>query len=310
MSIDMSQFYQVFFEEVAEHLASMEALLLETQLDHFDAEQMNAIFRAAHSIKGSSGTFGFEDMARVTHELETLLDLVRKGELQLTAAMVDASLEAGDVLRTMLAFHKGEGEPDRAAEQRVCETLRQLAAGNVAEAVAGRFTYDVFFESDSRRAASPDVIDNLLLELDGLGEVEVVQCPDSGQHGVWRLKVQTSSGQPALAEVLDFVAEPGSVRISMASAPLPGRAVAELAAGAPALGDDAAGAYGFFGPAAAEQSEAYGFFDVELPLPGEPAAPAAYGFFIDPAPDAAAAAAAEPAPAAHAAAPAAKLDAA
>ena len=86
MSYDMSQFYQVFFAEAAEHLESMESLLL--ALDHAspDDEQLNAVFRAAHSIKGSAGTFGFGDMADLTHVLEGLLDKVRKGELPLSDA--------------------------------------------------------------------------------------------------------------------------------------------------------------------------------------------------------------------------------
>ena len=80
MAIDMSQFYQVFFEEAAEHLASMEALLLAIDPAAPDTEEVNALFRAAHSIKGSSGTLGFQDMMEVTHILETMLDRVRKGE--------------------------------------------------------------------------------------------------------------------------------------------------------------------------------------------------------------------------------------
>ena len=90
MSIDMSQFYQVFFEETQEHLDSMESLLLELDIRDPDAEQLNAIFRAAHSIKGSAGTFGFTDLAEVTHVLENLLDRIRKGELTLRADMIDA----------------------------------------------------------------------------------------------------------------------------------------------------------------------------------------------------------------------------
>ena len=73
MSIDMSQFYQVFFEESQEHLGSLEQLLLEVDLADPDPEDLNAIFRAAHSIKGSAGTFGFHDLAQVTHVMETLL---------------------------------------------------------------------------------------------------------------------------------------------------------------------------------------------------------------------------------------------
>ena len=107
-AIDMSQFFQVFFEETAEHLAAMESLLLAVDPADPGDEALNAIFRSAHSIKGGSGTFGFKDMAELTHEAETLLDRVRKHELPLTVPMVDALLEAGDVLRAQLARHRGE----------------------------------------------------------------------------------------------------------------------------------------------------------------------------------------------------------
>ena len=94
MSLDISQFHQVFFDEAQEHLSSMESLLLELDLQDPDPEQLNAIFRAAHSIKGSSGTFGFTDLQDVTHILENLLDRIRKGELLLKSEMVDAFLAA------------------------------------------------------------------------------------------------------------------------------------------------------------------------------------------------------------------------
>ncbi|MGB8077002.1 MAG: Hpt domain-containing protein, partial [Gallionella sp.] len=106
MSIDMSQFYQVFFDETAEHLATMESLLLAFDPSAPDADQLNAIFRAAHSIKGGSGTFGFTDMADVTHILETLLDRIRKNEVAITREMVDVFLQAGDVLRGLLDAHQ------------------------------------------------------------------------------------------------------------------------------------------------------------------------------------------------------------
>ena len=125
MSIDLSQFYQVFFEEAGENLDRMEALLLELDPDDPGAEQLNAIFRAAHSIKGSAGTFGFNDLAEVTHVLENLLDRIRKGELVLRADMIDAFLDAGDVLKDLLAAHRGNGAAD---PERVQATSRRLAA--------------------------------------------------------------------------------------------------------------------------------------------------------------------------------------
>lgn len=132
MSLDLSQFYQVFFEETAEHLATMESLLLELDVSNPSMDDMNAVFRAAHSIKGGSGTFGFTDMTEVTHVLETLLDRLRKQEMTLTDEMVNAFLRAGDVLAMQLAVHRGEGSVDTDEVHAVCAELNALAAGTQA----------------------------------------------------------------------------------------------------------------------------------------------------------------------------------
>ncbi|MDB5990983.1 MAG: chemotaxis protein CheA, partial [Herbaspirillum sp.] len=84
MTIDMRQFFQVFFDEAEEGLAEMEKLLLSVDVSNPDTEVLNAIFRAAHSIKGGSATFGLADLTDVTHLLESLLDKLRKGEMPLT----------------------------------------------------------------------------------------------------------------------------------------------------------------------------------------------------------------------------------
>lgn len=135
MSFDLSQFYQVFFEEASEHLASMESLLLALDVADPSMDDLNAIFRAAHSIKGGAGTFGFTDMTEVTHVLETLLDKLRKQEMQLTTEMVDVFLQAGDAIAMQLAAHRGEGEVDQAEIRTVCEKLEQLSTTHHAAAV-------------------------------------------------------------------------------------------------------------------------------------------------------------------------------
>jgi len=136
MSFDLSQFYQVFFEEASEHLASMESLLLALDVSDPSMDDLNAIFRAAHSIKGGAGTFGFTDMTEVTHVLETLLDKLRKQEMMLTSEMVDVFLQAGDAIAMQLAVHRGEGEVDQQAITAVCEKLEQLSAAPYAAVVA------------------------------------------------------------------------------------------------------------------------------------------------------------------------------
>jgi two-component system chemotaxis sensor kinase CheA len=102
MSIDMAQFHQVFFEESFEGLDVMESGLLNMDPGVVNADDINGIFRAAHSIKGGSGTFGFSDVADFTHVMETLLDEMRDGRRPVTAEAVDVLLRSVDVLREML----------------------------------------------------------------------------------------------------------------------------------------------------------------------------------------------------------------
>ncbi len=112
MSIDLSQFFEVFFEESFEGLDTMEAELLNLVPGEEDLETINTIFRAAHSIKGGSGTFGFSSVADFTHVLETLLDQIRQGERELSTEHVNLLLKAVDCLRALLAALQGEQEPD------------------------------------------------------------------------------------------------------------------------------------------------------------------------------------------------------
>lgn len=140
MSFDLSQFYQVFFEEAGEHLASMESLLLALDVADPSMDDLNAIFRAAHSIKGGAGTFGFTDMTEVTHVLETLLDKLRKQEMHLTTEMVDVFLQAGDAIAMQLAAHRGEGEVDQSQIKTVCDKLEQLSSAHENPAAASPST--------------------------------------------------------------------------------------------------------------------------------------------------------------------------
>lgn len=128
MSFDLSQFYQVFFEETAEHLSNMESLLLGLDVSNPSMDDLNAIFRAAHSIKGGAGTFGFNDMIEVTHVLETLLDKLRKQEMALTNEMVNAFLEAGDAIAMQLAGHRDATEVDQEVVKNARANLERLSA--------------------------------------------------------------------------------------------------------------------------------------------------------------------------------------
>lgn len=125
--MDITQFYQTFFEEADELLAEMELLLLGLDLQAPASEDLNAIFRAAHSIKGGAATFGFVALTDTTHLLENLLDRARHGDLILTVPMMDAFLETKDVLDQQLSAYRAGTEPEAERVAAICAVLRQLA---------------------------------------------------------------------------------------------------------------------------------------------------------------------------------------
>ncbi|WOI79856.1 chemotaxis protein CheA [Citrobacter braakii] len=127
MSMDISDFYQTFFDEADELLADMEQHLLDLVPEAPDSEQLNAIFRAAQSIKGGAGTFGFTILQETTHLMENLLDEARRGEMQLNADIINLFLETKDIMQEQLDAYKNSEEPDAASFEYICNALRQLA---------------------------------------------------------------------------------------------------------------------------------------------------------------------------------------
>lgn len=126
---DLTQFYQIFFEEAAENIDQMERTLLSLNLQTADDEELNGIFRCAHSVKGGAATFGFSDVAELTHQMESLLDRLRRHELQPNAAMVDVLLESADVSRHLLARHQAGGTGDVPETTDLVARIRHLASG-------------------------------------------------------------------------------------------------------------------------------------------------------------------------------------
>ena len=126
---DLSQFYQIFFEEAGENLDQMEHMLLNLDLQSADDETLNGIFRCAHSIKGGAATFGFSDVAELTHQMESLLDKLRRHELQPTSAMVDVLLESADTSRGLLARHQAGGAGEALPTADLVGRIKLLASG-------------------------------------------------------------------------------------------------------------------------------------------------------------------------------------
>ncbi|HSW82208.1 MAG TPA: chemotaxis protein CheA [Usitatibacter sp.] len=117
MPIDLNRFIATFFDEAKEHLETIEEQAMALGSGRDDEETLNSIFRAAHSIKGGSGTFGFTQLSEATHEIETLFDGLRKGKGRADAATVRLVLDCCDVFKSHVARLKaGERGNDPAME--------------------------------------------------------------------------------------------------------------------------------------------------------------------------------------------------
>ncbi len=218
---DLSQFYAIFFEEAAEHLTAMESLLLQLDPANASDDDLNAIFRAAHSIKGGSGTFGFTDMTEVTHELESLLDQARKREIVLTVEMVNALLAAGDILAAQLEFHRGNADHPPADAAQCCQQIRALMAGRnpavgTAAGLAGHHPVarclEVAFPRP-RNKGDRAALENAMRELALIGRI--VEQDSTGKKAASHcLQITTSAEPEEIRALLSFAVAPELVRIT------------------------------------------------------------------------------------------------
>ena len=230
MSIDMAQFHQVFFEESFEGLEVMESGLMELEPGSADGETINAIFRAAHSIKGGSGTFGFKAIADFTHVMETLLDEMRDGKREVTRDNTDILLRSVDCLREMLeAAQAGdEADPER-VKQHQGELERELAnasagpdggvaapaADTVAAAAGGTRQWRIEFKPQANLFQTANDPLPLMRELRELGELEMEtdlsRVPDFDQmepedcYLGWTLTLRGDVEEAQIREVFAWV---------------------------------------------------------------------------------------------------------
>ena len=136
MDLDLAQFHATFFEESFEALDSMEAALLKLDVGAPDPEGINTVFRVAHSIKGGAGMFGFKDVASFTHTLETLLDELRSGRMQVTTHISDQLLLSVDVLRSLMTSVQRKEPVDMQKVADLQFDLEQIVASKGASAPA------------------------------------------------------------------------------------------------------------------------------------------------------------------------------
>ncbi|WP_429217210.1 chemotaxis protein CheA [Kosakonia cowanii] len=242
--MDISDFYQTFFDEADELLADMEQHLLDLVPEAPDSEQLNAIFRAAHSIKGGAGTFGFTILQETTHLMENLLDEARRGEMQLNTDIINLFLETKDIMQEQLDAYKSSQEPDAASFEYICNALRQLAleAKGEAATAAGSAKLSVVESTAQAVDAAPAAANDgkLRVVLSRLKESEVALLEEElGNLGTLSEVVKGSNslsatidgglGEDDIIAVLCFVIEADQIAFEKAAAPAAVEAVADAA---------------------------------------------------------------------------------
>lgn len=194
MTIDLSKFHDTFFEEAAEHLNTMETGLLALDKGAEDPELLHTIFRAAHSIKGGSGSFGFTEIADFTHVLENLLDRLRDGRLSFSAELGSLLLEATDTLGHLVEATKN-GDPKKVRRADVTGRLERVLDGGKAgprgtgqpaviappepAKASGERTITVTIDPKPEALAQGQDILLLIREVRQLGEVLEIGCDAS-----------------------------------------------------------------------------------------------------------------------------------
>ncbi len=278
---DLTQFYQIFFEEAGENLDQMEQMLLNLDLSAANDEELNGIFRCAHSIKGGSATFGFSDVAELTHKMESLLDRLRRHEITPIPEMVDVLLESADASRSLLARHQAGGEGEALSTSDLVRRITELAAGNgavpapvaapvvavpvappppapapvAAVPVGGTRALEIRIgPMDNLDLA--DAIKELFRDIPGLGTIEDLPCTDAGCR---LFGVQTQSTDEDLLDLFAFHVAKEQVQIRgqasqaapVAAAASPQAVAVEAAsapveAAAPLAADMVSGNFGIF----------------------------------------------------------------
>ncbi len=285
--IDLSQFYQIFFEEAGENLDQMEQMLLGLNLETADDEELNGIFRCAHSIKGGAATFGFSDVAELTHKMESLLDKLRRHELKPTSAMVDVLLESADASRALLACHQTGNVGQGPATGDLVGRIQALASGAAVATKAPTVapivqtsSPEVVTQAAQAPTAQPaatdgvrqliirlknldhpqaaDAVAELFRDIPGLGEAKPVTPADLAPNERV-FEVTTSSSNEDLLDLFAFHVAREQVVILEQNQPVAVDSYAQAATNSIALeATSAATGYGFFdgAPGAPQQGAA------------------------------------------------------
>lgn len=248
MALDLSRFAKAFFEEAHEHISALESLLVAVNLRAPDAESLNAIFRAVHSVKGGAAAFGHMALSEFTHDFETILDRVRKGKISLTRPMVNVFLGAGDVMRKHLHSLEQKAVPDLPSMQSLREALLAVSeeilldppAVEEPEAPAPpRFNICIHLEKSAY--GEPDALTALNADIGGLGVVTDIATQSIDERLLsYSFNLNTDIDDDELRESLEFLVPADAIHISAYERR------GTRAKAAASRDDDRDGGYGFF----------------------------------------------------------------
>jgi two-component system chemotaxis sensor kinase CheA len=226
MEIDLKRFQDTFFEEAAEHLETIESGLLRLEETGDDVELLNTIFRAAHSIKGAAGSFGFNELASLTHALENVLDHLRSGRRASDPALTQLLLSASDTLSELVtATKKGEaaGVPIAELVHGLEASVNSAAAPTVVTAMVANAAapgtgqvFHITFEPEREFFRQGQDLFLLFDEIAQLGEVVESRCqrealpdlealdPEASYLG-WEIRVRTKRSERDVRDIFLFV---------------------------------------------------------------------------------------------------------
>ncbi|THB66012.1 MAG: chemotaxis protein CheA [Gammaproteobacteria bacterium] len=227
MGINLEQFHQVFFEEALEGLDSMESSMLAMEEGCDDSEEINAVFRVIHSIKGGAGTFGFAHIADFTHVVETLLDQVRSGEREITKEIIALLLKTVDCVREMVETSQSGGDADPDLGKDIIERLNQILNKSTsseakeslkqesAEAEFAGIGWQISFVPHKQMLQTGNDPVRMFQALSELGEistsVDITELPNlhslqpEESYLKWKITIKSGCREESIREIFEWV---------------------------------------------------------------------------------------------------------
>ncbi len=217
--MDVSQYLEIFIDETKEHVQNLNSQILELEQDPENADVINEIFRAAHSLKGMAGTMGFKRMQTLTHDMENVFSEVRNGSIKVNASIIDVVFQCLDALEEYLANIQESADEGTNDNEPIIKELNNILKGE-----AGGTAPKAEEKKEEKKADAPAGEDGrkwLLINLNSSQSNVIVEAKKQGMnvYGV-TVKVQESCILKAARAFLVFKAleELGEIIVSSPSA--------------------------------------------------------------------------------------------